>query len=176
MTLRERVDAIQADITSLAFDAIVNAANAQLMPGGGVDGAIRYKAGPKLNAELYKRRYCAPGEALITPGYDLPARHVIHTVAPFFDPGARLDEQEDVFRRCYMNVLNLADENKIGTIAFPAIGTGAYGWPPDRAAALAFSEVMIHLRNSSKQARVTFCCFNKADLQRYETLFSGLVE
>lgn len=174
MALASRIEAIEADITTLTVDAIVNAANSALMPGGGVDGAIRRKAGRELNEELAQIGFCAEGEALITGGYRLPAAYVIHTVAPIWAGGAKRLAQEQLLARCYANVLKLADENKIRTIAFPAIGTGAYRWPSDVAAKIAFDTVVRHLRQSDVQSSVTFCCFARADRERYADLIARL--
>jgi O-acetyl-ADP-ribose deacetylase (regulator of RNase III) len=168
----DRLEAIEADITTLRVDAIVNAANAALMPGGGVDGAIRRKAGPELEEELYRRGRCEPGNALITSGYSTPAEYIIHTVAPIFDPLADIAGQERIFRHCYFNSLKLADERAVKSIAFPSIGTGAYRWPADRAAELAIAEVTSHLARGGKQTRVIFCCFSTTDLARYNAFLS----
>lgn len=169
-----RVEAIEADITTLAIDAIVNAANSALMPGGGVDGAIRKKAGQELSDELRHFGFCAEGDALITSGYRLPAAYVIHTVAPIWAGGAKRTAQEQIFARCYVNALGLADQYKVRTIAFPAIGTGAYGWPADVAAKIAFDTVVAHLKQSDVQSMVTFCCFARTDCERYAGLIAQL--
>jgi O-acetyl-ADP-ribose deacetylase (regulator of RNase III) len=169
--VKERLEAIQADITTLAVDAIVNAANALLLPGGGVDGAIRRAGGPELNAELARIGYCAPGAAVLTPGYRLPVRFVIHTVAPIWRGGDA--EEERLLSSCYSTALKLADESDIVSIAFPAIGTGAYGWPAKRAAELALEAVTSHLARGGKQ-HVTFCCFSAEDRERYAKLIATL--
>jgi O-acetyl-ADP-ribose deacetylase (regulator of RNase III) len=169
--VKERLEAIQADITTLAVDAIVNAANAPLRPGGGVDGAIRRAGGPELNAELACIGACAPGSAVLTPGYRLPSRFVIHTVAPIWRGGGA--EEERLLSSCYYSALKLADENEIVSIAFPAIGTGAYGWPAKRAAELALEAVTSHLARGGKQ-HVTFCCFSAEDEDHYVTLVSTI--
>ena len=174
MAIAQRIEAIEADITTLAIDAIVNAANSALMPGGGVDGAIRKKAGRELNDELASVGFCAEGDALITSGYRLPAAYVIHTVAPIWTGGEKRAAQEQILARCYANALKLADENNIRTIAFPAIGTGAYRWPSDVAARIAFDTVVRHLKQSDVQSTVTFCCFTRADRERYADLIAAL--
>ena len=174
MAVADRIEAIETDITTLGLDAIVNAANSALMPGGGVDGAIRKKAGPELNDELARVGFCAEGDALITSGYRLPAAYVIHTVAPIWAGGAKRIAQEETLVRCYANALKLADENNVRTIAFPAIGTGAYRWPADVAAKIAFETVVKHLRQSDVQTTVTFCCFARADRERYADLIVAL--
>jgi O-acetyl-ADP-ribose deacetylase (regulator of RNase III) len=168
--VKDRLQSIRADITTLQVDVIVNAANAQLLPGGGVDGAIRRAGGPKLNEQLARIGYCAPGASVLTPGYRLPARFVIHTVAPVWRGG---DEGEErLLASCYSSALKLADDNDIVSIAFPAIGTGAYGWPAKRAAELAFEAVTQHLSRGGKQ-QVIFCCFSTEDQERYAKLIEA---
>jgi O-acetyl-ADP-ribose deacetylase (regulator of RNase III) len=174
MGLDGRMEAIEADITTLAIDAIVNACNSMLMPGGGVDGAIRKRAGQELNDELRRIGSCAEGDAIITPGYRLPAAYVIHTVAPIWSGNHERAIQEQTLSRCYANALKLADENNVRTIAFPAIGTGAYRWPPDVAARIAFDAVVRHLQQSEMQSTVTFCCFARADRERYADMIAAL--
>ena len=174
--VRDRLEAVEADITTLALDAIVNAANSALMPGGGVDGAIRRKAGRALDEHLYRIGGCDEGEAIVTPGYALPAKHVIHTVAPIWAGSAASEERERLLARCYENALIRADEHAIRTIAFPAIGTGAYRWPADVAAGIALNAVVGHLRRCALQSRVIFCCFARADRERYESMIEKLGE
>jgi O-acetyl-ADP-ribose deacetylase (regulator of RNase III) len=166
-----RLEAIEADITTLSVDAIVNAANAPLLPGGGVDGAIRRKAGRELDEDLYRIGRCEEGGAVMTPGYRLPASRVIHTVAPIW---AGREAQKQTLARCYASVLALADDYRLSTIAFPAIGTGAYGWPGDVAAQIAFDAVTAHLAACDIQTRVIFCCFSSTDRSRYAALISGI--
>jgi len=168
---RQRLEAIEADITTLAVDAIVNAANSALLPGGGVDGAIRRKAGQEIDEDLYLIGHCDPGSAVITNGYRLPASRVIHTVAPIW---AGREDQKGVLARCYDSALQLADAHQIVSIAFPAIGTGAYGWPQDMAAKLAFDSVLAHLQHCEIQTRVIFCCFARSDRERYAALIAAL--
>jgi len=170
-SLRGRLEAIEADITTLAIDAIVNAANSALLPGGGVDGAIRRKAGREIDEDLYRIGHCDPGAAVITAGYRLPATRVIHTVAPIW---AGREDQKAVLARCYDGALGLADVYQLRSMAFPAIGTGAYGWPADMAAQLAFDAVIAHLQNCAIQTRVIFCCFARADRERYAALIASL--
>ncbi len=170
MNLKQRLEAIEADISLLAFDAIANAANAPLQMGGGVDGAIRRKAGIEMENDLRKIGRCAPGDAIITKGYRLAAKHVIHTVAPMWNSGHSEKQKDELLASCYGNALRLASENGLLTIAFPAIGTGIYGWPPDRASQIAFSTVVNHLRFNALPERVIFCCFSRSDLDRYLTL------
>jgi O-acetyl-ADP-ribose deacetylase (regulator of RNase III) len=170
MTIASRLCAVRADITTLSLDAIVNAANAELFPGGGVDGAIRKAAGREMDDELFKIGWCDPGTIVVTPGYRLPARWVFHTVAPIYSAGTG---QEPVFVRCYESALKAANERDVATIAFPCIGTGIYGWPAELAARLALDAVTAHLRAGGRQA-VTFCCFSESDRARYAALISAL--
>ena len=165
------MEAIQADITTLSVDAIVNAANAPLLPGGGVDGAIRRKAGRELEDQLYRISRCEEGSAVITPGYRLPASRVIHTVAPIW---TGREEQQPILASCYASALSLADDYQVKTVAFPAIGTGAYGWPAELAAQIAFETVRAHLAACDIQTRIVFCCFSAADRDRYATLIAGI--
>ena len=163
------IRAIQADITTLDVDAIVNAANNSLLGGGGVDGAIHRAAGPALLEECRKLNGCRTGEAKITNGYDLPARHVIHTVGPVWHGG---DEDEaELLRGCYRNSLALAAEYGLRSIAFPGISTGVYGYPKEAAATIAVTTVreFIECQQSSVD-EVLFCCFSEADLRTYEAL------
>ena len=171
MDLNPDIHIIQADITELNVDAIVNAANSALMPGGGVDGAIRRKAGHEIDDDLYHIGKCPAGQAVITPGYGLPARYVIHTVAPIWHQNdASAEARNTLLACCYESALALADQYQIRSIAFPAIGTGAYGWPSDFAAMIASRCATAHLSRCSIQDRVTFCCFTPADLRAYTRL------
>lgn len=147
---------IVADITTLALDAIVNAANRTLLGGGGVDGAIHRKAGPELRAFCETLGGCETGDAKISPGFNLPAARVIHTVGPFWSGGNR--REDELLASCYRRSLEVAGENAVKTIAFPAISTGAYRFPPDRAADIAVRTVAEH----GEGFDVTFCCFSEA--------------
>lgn len=160
-----RLVVVDADITTLAVDAIVNAANSSLLGGGGVDGAIHRAAGPELLAECRRLGGCLPGEAKVTPGYRLPAKWIIHTVGPVWT-GAPHDD--DLLAACYRNSLALARPLPARSIAFPAISTGAYRFPKDRAARLAITTVAEVLAANDFFERVVFCCFgaDSADLHR----------
>lgn len=165
------IKAICADITSLAVDAILNAANTSLLGGGGVDGAIHRAAGPELLAECLRLHGCATGDARITSGYLLPARHVIHTVGPFWR-GGRHGEPE-LLASCYRRALEVAAEPGVRTIAFPCISTGAYGYPPDQAAQIAVRTVRETLVRLRGVWDVVFCCFSKQDCGIYTGLLGG---
>ncbi len=155
----------QGDITRLAVDAIVNAANTSLLGGGGVDGAIHRAAGLELRDECAALGGCPTGEARLTRGYRLSARYVIHAVGPVWRGG---DSGEDaLLASCYRNALRLAVEHEARSIAFPAISTGIYRFPPDRAARIATGEVNGFLAGDRRLERVIFCCFDAATLQHY---------
>jgi O-acetyl-ADP-ribose deacetylase len=157
--------AIQADITTLLVDVIVNAANRSLLGGGGVDGAIHRAAGPELLEECRTLGGCETGNAKITRGYRLPARHVIHAVGPVWEGGQ--SGEPDLLASCYRRSLELAVSNGLRTIAFPGISTGVYGYPVERAARIAVSTVQAVARTTSKLDEVTFCCFSERDLEIY---------
>ncbi|MGE3279624.1 MAG: O-acetyl-ADP-ribose deacetylase [Alphaproteobacteria bacterium] len=157
----------RGDITRLAVDAIVNAANPSLLGGGGVDGAIHRAAGPELLAETRTLGGCPPGEARLTQGYRLPARHVIHTVGPIWRGGDA--GEAEILARCYKSCLAIARERRFGDIAFPAIATGIYGFPPEQAARIAVAAARTHLDAEEWPRRVIFVCFNKATFDCYQT-------
>lgn len=159
---------IQADITTLAVDAIVNAANASLLGGGGVDGAIHHAAGHGLLEECRLLNGCRTGEAKLTKGYRLPARYVIHTVGPVWHGGT--SGEPGLLASCYRHSLEIAASNELLTLAFPAISTGVYGYPVDLAAEVAVTTVRASLLELPMIQEVVFCCFSANDLQIYEHL------
>lgn len=171
-SLVSRMQVMRGDITKLAVDAIVNAANERLAPGGGVDGAIRRAAGPELNEACRKLGGCPTGEARITPGYRLPAAYVIHTVGPVYRDGQH--GEAALLRSCYMNSLQLAEANQLKTVAFPCISTGVYGYPKDQACAIAIQAVSEWLHNHALPEKVIFCCFDEEDYHLYTECLRAL--
>ncbi|HWB60176.1 MAG TPA: O-acetyl-ADP-ribose deacetylase [Chthoniobacteraceae bacterium] len=163
--------AIRADITTLAVDAIVNAANTSLLGGGGVDGAIHHAAGPGLLEECRKLYGCKTGDAKITGGHRLPAKHVIHTPGPVWRGGKSGEPAQ--LASCYRRCLEIAAEHGLATIAFPAISTGVYGYPADEAARTAIATAREFMKNPGSVREITFCCFSEGDLRLYETLLAG---
>jgi O-acetyl-ADP-ribose deacetylase len=161
-----RLDAKQVNIVTLQVDAIVNAANTTLLGGGGVDGAIHRAAGPQLLEECRKLGGCPTGEARITAGYRLPARHVIHTVGPVWRNG--FQDEPELLASCYRSSLALAAKHDIRTIAFPAISCGVYGYPPEEAVKIAVRECADALRRHEMLERITFACFDASMLGLYE--------
>ena len=159
------IEVIRGDITQLEVDAIVNAANATLLGGGGVDGAIHRAAGPELLAECRTLGGCAPGDAKITQGYRLPARFVIHTVGPVWRGGKR--GEDEMLANCYRNSLQVAVENGIKTLAFPAISCGAYGYPIEKAAQIAVKTTREFLSNDNMVEKVIFAVFSEDLYQAY---------
>ncbi len=166
-----RVVVIVADITTLAFDAIVNAANTSLLGGGGVDGATHSKAGPGLLAECRELRGCNVGQAKITGGHCLPARHVIHTVGPVWRGGAH--GEEALLRACYRNCIALSRAKGLCSLAFPAISTGAYGYPIQGAAQACVAELCACLPGGSL-TEVVLCAFTEASAQPWVQAITAL--
>ena len=162
------IELFRGDITTLDVDAIVNAANSSLLGGGGVDGAIHRAAGPELLAECRTLGGCATGDAKITGGYRLPARHVIHTVGPVWKGGEA--GEPELLASCYRRSLALAAERDLRSIAFPAISCGIYGYPIDAATEIAIREIRQFLDSSSREMRVIFVCFGADVCQAYERL------
>jgi len=160
--------AMLADITTLDVDAIVNAANRSLLGGGGVDGAIHRGAGPGLLAACRALHGCETGEAKITPGFNLPARFVIHTVGPVWHGGQ--NGEAELLANCYLNSLKLAEENGLKSIAFPSISTGVYGYPIEEAARIAIETVRSIDPDLKSVEEVIFCCFSRRAIDVYQAL------
>ena len=156
----KRIEVVEGDITEQRVDAIVNAANTTLLGGGGVDGAIHRAAGPELLAECRTLGGCPTGQAKITKGYKLPAQWVIHTVGPVWRDGRH--GEEELLASCYRNSLALAEQKGARTIAFPSISTGAYGFPMDKAARIAASEIEKFLERNGSMEKVVLVCFGKS--------------
>jgi O-acetyl-ADP-ribose deacetylase (regulator of RNase III) len=161
-----RIETLQGDITKLALDAIVNAANASLLGGGGVDGAIHRAAGPDLLEDCRALGGARTGEAKMTRGHRLPARHVIHAVGPVWHGGGR--GEDALLASCYRECLRLAAEHGLRSLAFPAISTGAYGFPLERATRIAVEELRRGLEAHPEIERVVLCCFSASDLAVYD--------
>jgi O-acetyl-ADP-ribose deacetylase (regulator of RNase III) len=169
--MKEKIEIIRGDITDLAVDAIVNAANSSLLGGGGVDGAIHRAAGPELLAECRTLNGCPTGEARITKGYRLPARHVIHTVGPVWHGGTR--GEPELLASCYRNAFALAHDHGLKSIAFPAISTGVYGYPMAGACAVALAEALTALAKYPGLERVVFVLFNEEAREIYASELAG---
>ena len=165
--VRRRIHVEIGDITHFDVDAIVNSANPSLLGGGGVDGAIHRAAGPGLLAETRMLGGCPPGEARLSGGHDMPARHVIHTVGPVWRGGDA--GEADILARCYHACLAIALERRFRGLAFPAIATGIYGFPRDEAASIAVAAVSTHLGRHQWPERIIFVCFDDATAGAYRT-------
>jgi O-acetyl-ADP-ribose deacetylase (regulator of RNase III) len=170
-SILSKIEIQQGDITRLCVDAVVNAANTSLLGGGGVDGAIHRAAGPELLAECRTIGGCPTGEARITKGYGLPAKHVIHTVGPVYR-GRPQDPQ--LLKSCYRSSLQLALDNKVQSIAFPAISCGVYGYPIADAAQIALKTAIVFLSENPAVTRIVFVLFSKSDQAVYEEVFESL--
>ena len=169
----EKLGILQGDITRLAVDAVVNAANERLLGGGGVDGAIHRSAGPKLLGECRSLNGCKTGEAKITQGYNLPAQWIIHTVGPIWKDGE--SGEREALRSCYRECLKLAVVRNIKTIAFPAISCGVYGFPVDQAARIAIGTAIEFLKTDGTSIDgVSFVCFSDEDYDVYVEVFGEL--
>jgi O-acetyl-ADP-ribose deacetylase (regulator of RNase III) len=169
--MSDRIEIIEGDITSLAVDAIVNAANRSLRGRGGVDGAIHRAAGPELKDACAALGGCDTGEAKITPGFRLKARYVIHTVGPVWGGGERGEDR--LLANCYRQSFHLARDHGLVSIAYPAISTGAYGFPPERAALIAVRTLRAALADRSTIERVVFCCFDAASRRHHEAALAA---
>lgn len=166
----KRIQLLLGDITTMAVDAIVNAANTSLLGGGGVDGAIHDAAGDELLRECETIGGCPTGEARITKGYNLPAKHVIHTVGPVWRGGEK--GEQDLLRNAYANSLKLAKKNKVKSIAFPNISTGVYRFPKRMAARIAINEVQEFLKKNKYPEVVYFVCFDQENFNNYKDLLN----
>ena len=167
-----KIEVVKTDITTLAVDAIVNAANTSLLGGGGVDGAIHRAAGPELFDECYQLGGCPTGEARLTRGYRLPAKYVIHTVGPVWSGGER--GEPELLASCYRSVFRIAREKGLRTLAFPAISCGVYRFPVERAVKIAIGETVAELISSDAIERVIFACFGDEIYQAYVKAVDGL--
>jgi len=170
--MTSKVEVVKTDITTLAVDAIVNAANTTLLGGGGVDGAIHRAAGPELFDECYRIGGCPTGEARLTKGYRLPAKYVIHTVGPVWSGGER--GEQELLASCYRAAFKIARENGIRSLAFPSISCGVYRFPVERAVKIAVGETVAELVSSDAMQKVIFACFGDEIYQAYLRAVDGI--
>lgn len=171
---RSRLSVVVGDITTLEADVIINAANSRLIPGSGVDGAINKAAGPELARAMMAIGKCDTGEAVVTPGFQLRAKRVIHTVAPMYSQHT----QADVWRllaNCYVNCLSIASQEQALRVAFPSLGTGVYGIPIERASEVAITAAIEHCSKHAFPERVIFCCFSRHDGAIYQERLESLL-
>lgn len=166
--MNQKIEITKGDITKLNVDAMVNAANTSLLGGGGVDGAIHRASGPELLEECRKLNGCPTGEAKITRGYSLPAKFVIHTVGPVWNGGNH--NEDKLLAGCYTNSLYRAVENNVKTIAFPAISTGVYHFPAERAAKIAIKETMNFIEKEKTIKKIIFVCFDERTYEIYRQI------
>lgn len=169
----EKIEIIQADITLLEVEAIVNAANEKLLGGGGVDGAIHRAAGPELLEACRALNGCPTGEARITKGYNLPARYIIHTVGPVWHGGDR--NENNLLASCYRNSLQLAVDHKLRSLAFPSISTGVYRFPIEQASRIALRVILDFVETEEVAPRVVMVCFSEQDLDVYRQVYQDLL-
>lgn len=165
-------EVIVGDITTLSVDAIVNAANTSLLGGGGVDGAIHRKAGPALLAECRTLGGCATGDAKVTKGYGLPARHVIHAVGPIWHGGVQ--NEDDLLASCYRRAIAIAEDQALASLAFPAISTGVYAFPPERAAQIAVKTSTESMAATTSIKQLIFCCFSEVSAALHRDALSRI--
>lgn len=171
--MNNRIQIVKKDITMLKVDAVVNAANNTLLGGSGVDGAIHRIAGPELLAECRTLNGCETGEAKITGGYNLPAKHVIHTVGPIWRDG-KFNEPK-LLKNCYENSLRIAEKHHLTSITFPAISTGVYGYPLEAATQIAVQTVIDFLTINHQIKTVIFCCFGQEAFQTYQRILKEVL-